>query len=287
MNRRIHLGRVKAFTLIELLIVIAIIAILAAMLLPVIAQARRKALRAQDINNMREICQGSFMYASDFNDWYPICEIGSGFSQSGVNGLGGIHYTRYLCWGGSLTANETIPQSYQTFDQNEGLLYGGGQVANPNAFFCPLLGDTALQPTAYSTPRFMSSDTAPAVRSPYMFNPRVANPASTKPPVRKYNKTTDARQLDIFILDYIDAGSVPNTGSADAASTGSGVAFNANDWAQYPSPGIEAGFTDGSVKYCGFTPSWMTTITTQLVNAETPQTFQQYNTIFNLCQNSP
>jgi len=60
------------FTLVELLIVIAIIAILAALLLPALASAHRKAQTVQCLNNLRQIGQTTYMYASDNDDHLPF-----------------------------------------------------------------------------------------------------------------------------------------------------------------------------------------------------------------------
>ena len=265
MTRKKNSIRSSGFTLIELLVVIAIIAILAAILLPVLSKARRTSMRAVDINNMREYAQGAFIYATDFNDWFPVVTLGAGNPPGTINVLSGIHYTRYLAIqpeGRSfplpiqnLVPTMRIPPQYEPYDQNGGLLYGGGMMPNPMAFFCPLLEDPQLNPGQYTTNTFaganqmgtgfMSSDSgAGVVRSPYMFNPRLANPNST--PKRKYNKTSDARQLDVLVL--ITLMLVPEAVPTVRLS-GLGVAFNTQDWAQYPSQGIEAAFTDGSVKY--------------------------------------
>jgi prepilin-type N-terminal cleavage/methylation domain-containing protein len=61
----------SAFTLIELLTVIAIIGILAAILIPTIGAVREKAQRAVDANNLREIVKAAMIYAADNNDRLP------------------------------------------------------------------------------------------------------------------------------------------------------------------------------------------------------------------------
>ncbi|MFZ2656287.1 MAG: type II secretion system protein [Victivallales bacterium] len=59
------------FTLVELLVVVAIIAILAGMLLPVVSKARSTAKQSCCINNSRQINLAMAHYISDYNDNIP------------------------------------------------------------------------------------------------------------------------------------------------------------------------------------------------------------------------
>ncbi|HJO10310.1 MAG TPA: prepilin-type N-terminal cleavage/methylation domain-containing protein [Verrucomicrobiota bacterium] len=62
----------NGFTLIDLLVVIAIIAILAGLLLPALARAKGKALGANCLNNQKQLGLGFVMFADDNKESSPV-----------------------------------------------------------------------------------------------------------------------------------------------------------------------------------------------------------------------
>jgi prepilin-type N-terminal cleavage/methylation domain-containing protein/prepilin-type processing-associated H-X9-DG protein len=76
---RRHAGKPDAcaFTLVELLVVVAIIALLIAILLPSLARARQTAVSTMCLSNLRQFAAASHMYAQRHSDRYPLAHWSS------------------------------------------------------------------------------------------------------------------------------------------------------------------------------------------------------------------
>lgn len=70
-HHRFSIRPSHAFTLIELMVVIAIIGILASLLLPALSRAKEKARQAACLNNLKQLTTGMALYHGDFEDVYP------------------------------------------------------------------------------------------------------------------------------------------------------------------------------------------------------------------------
>jgi prepilin-type N-terminal cleavage/methylation domain-containing protein len=144
-NRPYANGSRRAFTLIELLLVIAIIAILAAMLLPVLAKAKQRAFTAQCLANLNQFGLGWIMYANENNDLLLNLSTYTGTTAP-------VKSTPYgIPWRTDLFNNQQLPtpnkqtqagwqaaiiQGYEKPDPGvNGPLYQYAQ--NPNILHCP------------------------------------------------------------------------------------------------------------------------------------------------------
>ena len=127
-HTHLEIRSLRTFTLIELLICIAIIAILASLLLPALNKARQRGKTAACNNNLKTMNQLILLYASDYRESVPASGLGVE-NYAGALMRGGYLRTgnRYvaLCPESDLATAENLASTYFIRNNCYGLNYLG------------------------------------------------------------------------------------------------------------------------------------------------------------------
>ena len=114
----------KAFTLVELLVVIGIIALLIAILMPALSRARKQALQVSCGSNQRQIAYAMLSYGNDWEESLPTL-LGEPPGNHQGNPPAGLSWLTRLPVIGFDTATIWDWLTYRTYNNTESLL--GGQ----------------------------------------------------------------------------------------------------------------------------------------------------------------
>jgi prepilin-type N-terminal cleavage/methylation domain-containing protein len=282
----IRRGRHVAFTLIELLVVIAIIALLAALLLPALAGAKRRAKLAQCQGNFHQVSVACYVYANDYNDYFPIC------TWNPFNGPIFAQYTSFVVFHENAYGQNKIPPNTPVnpiiqsgvFDCL-GFLYETRGIGNGKVLYCPSYPDTSLFSAAqFSNPSFMSTDNVGDVRDSMFFNPELVNPlypSLSGAPARLFPKSSSIIPGRLFGMDSLLAVTNDLIGSIYYGYSSSSPAFSPETFAHYPSQGFDVLFTDGSVQFVQSIPAFNLVASGQIGEGTSPEMAPLFNLLEN------
>ncbi len=165
-----------AFTLVELLVVVAIVAILGALLLPALAAAREKARRTACLHNLWQMAVGLESYISHYSEYYPswstygrnlrntlhpvLTDYEESYAQMTSGRTGetiytiaadgadcGLIHTRLIAQGKNTCRRVPAKGEFQMAPWGLGYLIWGDYVGDLRVMFCPSSGDGVAERT--------------------------------------------------------------------------------------------------------------------------------------------
>lgn len=183
----------RAFTIIEMLVVIAIIAVLIGLLLPALSSAREKASVTQDMNNLRQIGLATQMYLND-NDGAFFKPTANGPAWPGI--LNAKYITNWKTFLSPFDKNafvDDVAQARVSYGMNQNATSTGVN-GGP-----ALLADQTTNPSA-----FIVYAAVPDRATPLHFSGTAAAPiALTKPAASPaYGTNNNRRRVSICAADW-------------------------------------------------------------------------------------
>ena len=237
----------RHFTLIELLVVVAIISILAGMLLPALANARKKVRTISCASQLKHIGSAAQMYSSDNNDY--IQPEGLNMSTSATHMSGTLWHemmTDYLRLGSVNNYAWSVPGHNVT--QGKYLGYRWRYRKNGKVLNCPAIDQSPGMPP-YTPNEKAGGNSITTYAINCNIGRFITSPNNTRiktqpipPPLKLSSPGIVGRYSRIVLFEENDY----NIHATDPLYVSNNYIYT--DWGIHPAWGVNAGMLDGSVK---------------------------------------
>ena len=232
-----------AFTLVELLVVIGIIAVLVGVLLPTLNKARAAAIRSQCMSNQRQVLQGLEMYKSNYHGKMPIYIPGGNMAGSAI-----VRFDKGDNDNFNNPANQPFPNGRRgtTGDgwANLGWLVYGKYIKDGRVFYCPTSSYFTYDSYETSWNQAFTADSYSRIWSGYLY--RIGGHGSAGSLGSAYSK--DSADERTFIEKAVNGKIQRGIRSITTEMFGYNPYVPAN-WPHQRPYGMVVGWSDGHVTY--------------------------------------